>query len=549
MAVTVKQISSLEKVRLQDALPARELLNQSALPGQRVSYQVCMTDSEVFFTQAFVRSPFADSTRLFAVKNAVLDVPATCDIPQEDYITLEPGLMPDILVPFENLTVTKNPRCIWVKVDIPADTKPGNYCVSLDLTFTFPGGERIEKHTAEMTIHVLATKKPEQKLIYTRWLYADCIATYHQVPVFSEKHWQLIEQYIAAAADLGINMILVPVHTPPLDTEVGTARPCVQLVDIEKNGDTYTFSFERFHRYIGLCKKHGIRYYEIAHMFTQWGAEHAPNIQVRENGETSYRFGWHTDAASPEYAAFLKQYIAAIARQLQKEGIEENTYFHISDEPGLNTLEKYQTASQIIRPLIGNSKTYDALSEYEFYERGLVECPVTSIHKIHEFLEHRIENQWLYYCCFPQETYPNTFLAMPSYRVRILGFLLYKYNIKGFLQWGFNFYYGCRSVYPIDPYLTTSSDGVFPSGDPFIVYPGRDCAYHSIRGEVFFEGIQDMDICYALEEKIGREKVISIIDEMAGFDLRFDRYPRSSDFILDLREALLQELKKTENNS
>ena len=171
-------------------------------------------------------------------------------------------------------------------------------------------------------------------------------------------------------------MMLVPVHTPPLDTEVGTARPCVQLVDIEKRGENYFFSFERFHRFIALCKDCGIKYYEIAHMFSQWGAKHAPNILVRENGKESYLFGWHTDAADPAYSAFLEQYISAITSAVRAEEIEQYTYFHISDEPQLRDIDAYSRAADIIRPRIAGCRSFDALSDYDFYSRGLMQCPV-----------------------------------------------------------------------------------------------------------------------------------------------------------------------------
>mgnify|MGYP003310184286 CR=1 FL=1 len=121
---------------------------------------------------------------------------------------------------------------------------------------------------------------------------------------------------------------------------------------------------------------------------------------------------------------------------------------------------------------------------------------------------------------------------MPSYRVRVIGFLMYKYGIKGFLHWGLNFYNTIRSVYPIDPYLTTSSDGAFPSGDPFVVYPGKDCVYPSIRGEVMYEAVQDMDICFALEALVGKAAVVELIDRMAGKPLRFDEYPKNGEFLV-----------------
>lgn len=549
MNITVRQISSLEKVRRGDQPNHSSVSNRTALAGERISYQLYLHTDDQACVKISVESELDAYVRIYQVRDAAMDAPTVIPTAMEDYITQEPGFMPDILVPIEEsgwkLYLDKVARTLWVKVDVPKDILPGDYPVTVCLAYYRPGGEYVETVRQTMNITVIPAVMRSQKLIYTRWMYLDCIATAHNVDIFSEKHWELIEQYIKTAADVGINMLMVPVHTPPLDTEIGTTRPCVQLVDIEKTADGYCFGFNRFHRYIGLCKKYGIRYFEMAHMFTQWGAKATPNIMVTENGETSYQFGWHVASGDDEYVRFLQQYIPAIVGELEKEGIAEQTYFHISDEPALENMAEYQTAAGIIRPLIGKCKSFDALSDYAFYEKGLVECPVTIISHIHEFLEHNVENQWVYYCCGPNEVYPNSFMALPSYRVRILGFLMYRYQIKGFLQWGFNFYHSIRSLYPINPYLTTSSDGAFPSGDPLLVYPGKNGAYPSIRAEVTYEAVQDMDICYALEEKIGRKAVEELIDQAAGGILRFDHYPKSSQFILNLRQQLIAELANT----
>ncbi len=543
MELTLKQISSLHKVMKTDKLSFSEIHQKTAIRGERFSYQICFQSDGMYLAKAEIKSELREHIRIYWVKDAVMDAPITVDTPIEDYITHDPSLMPDILVPMEEfqntLTVTKTPNTFWIKVDIPADIQPGKYPIHFELKCTDLTGKIVGEFFSTMEVDVIPASLPAQNLIHTRWIYLDCIANAHQTEIFSEQHWQWIERYIAAAADVGINMILVPVHTPPLDTLVGTVRPCVQLVDIEKKGNIYSFGFERFHRYIDICKKYGISYFEIAHMFSQWGAKFAPNIMVSEGGKAGYQFGWHVKSDDPEYTAFLKQYIAAIARQLEKEGISEYTYFHISDEPTLENIEQYKAAAEIIRPLIGNSKTFDALSDFAFYEKDLVACPVTSIHNIHTFLEHNIENQWVYYCCLPQSVYPNAFMAMPSYRIRMLGFLIYRYNIKGFLNWGFNFYNAFCSAYQIDPFSTTSANGAYPSGDPFIVYPGKKCVYPSIRGEVTFEAIQDIDICFTLEKYIGRNSVMKMIDDAAGGKLRFDSYPRNNEFIENLRQKMI----------
>ena len=568
MDIKIVQISSMEKVRANDDLNYREVNRKSVLAGERVSYQICTSSASALFASVSVESDIAKCVQLYQVREIYMDAPVTKDVPVEDYITKEPGFMPDLLVPMNDLlmedinkqssasemdvtdkkhyqvTFSKKVNSIWVRVDVPKDIKPGVYSIKVGITMMQHGGEIIGVIYKNMMLDVIPALMPEQKLIYTRWFYADCVAVAHNVKIFSEEHWELIEKYIARAADMGVNMILVPIHTPPLDTEIGTTRPCVQLVDIEKDGEHYKFSFSKFKRFIGICKRNGIKYFEMAHMFSQWGAKYAANILVSENGRKQYLFGWNVASDSEEYIYFLKQYIQAIAEELEKEGISEQTYFHISDEPSSFSVDAYKKAHEIIRPLIGKSKTFDALSDYVFFEKGLVECPITFVEHIHEFLGHDISEQWVYYCSTPQQVFTNSFIAMPSYRTRILGYLLYKYKIKGFLHWGFNFYFSEQSLYSINPYLTTSGDRAFPSGDPFIVYPEKDKVYPSIRGEITYEAIQDMNICFALEAHIGRDKVVSMIDATAGYDLRFDHYPRNKEFLENLRAQMVREIKK-----
>ena len=549
MNVTLNQVSALEKVRARDGARFKEYSEFTALQGQRLSYQIVIGTIGIRekTRKMWVESELRDFIRLYRVKEVAVDLPSREPVCDEDYLLTAPGSLPDVLIPLEhqgNLTALSGDNVvIWVKIDIPVDLPAGKYTVKFFIETALEEGDE-PYQSIEAVINVLPTRIPEQSTRYTRWFYADCIADVHSAEIFSERHWKLIEEYIATATDVGVNMILVPIHTPPLDTEVGTRRPCVQLVDIEKRGNEYIFGFEKLRRFVDICKRHGVKYYEMAHLFSQWGSKYAPNIMVTENGKTDYMFGWHVAADSEEYTAFLAQYIAAVSAELNALGISENTYFHVSDEPNTNNIDRYEIARNIIKPLIGKSKTLDALSHCEFYEKGLVECPVTSIRNAHQFLERKVEELWVYYCCGPERVFPNSFIAMPSARVRMLGFLMYKYDIKGFLHWGYNFYNSQVSMYNINPYLTTSSDGAFPSGDGYIVYPGKETAYPSIRAEITFEAFQDMRICKALEDRIGREAVVAMIDEAAGRDLRFDDYPVSNDFLEGLRDKMLSLLSK-----
>lgn len=544
----VKQISALEKVM--GTLDFPEVDRICALRGESCSYQIAVKAERFCALEVEILSLPAVSATLYKQENVPADAPYTEEVVDDDFLAREPVAVPDVLIP---LTDCKNvwnvnaaaPAALWVEVKVPEETRAGAYEIVIRLTNSMVWPEvRTDIYEKKIVVEVAEKVLPPQQLIYARWLHTDCIATAHQVEVHSEAHWKLIEDYIRAAADVGVNMILVPVHTPPLDTAEGVLRPCVQLVDIEKQGEEYRFGFDKFRRFIMICRRCGIQYFEIAHMFSQGNSRFAPNIMVTENGRKEYLFGWHVSADAPEYKAFVKQYVAAIAKEADKEGISEQTYFHISDEPSLNTMETYRKAGELIRPYIGSCKTFDALSDYEIYRQGMVEIPVTLISHLDTFLPHKLKEQWAYYCCVPQKDYINCLLTMPLYRVRMLGVLLYKYNIKGFLHWGLNFYHSTLSRYPINPYLTTSADKRFPSGDPFILYPAPGGVYHSIRGKVTMEALEDMRLCQLLEEKIGRAAVVQILDEEAGMDIYFNRYPKSADFFTRFRERVITMLQE-----
>jgi hypothetical protein len=139
----------------------------------------------------------------------------------------------------------------------------------------------------------------------------------------------------------------------------------------------------------------------------------------------------------------------------------------------------------------------------------------------------------------------NRFFAMPSARNRIIGVQLYKFNIEGFLHWGYNFYSTMHSKRHINPFAVTDCGGAFPSGDPFMVYPNEDgSAGESIRIMVFHEALQDLRALELLESLAGREFTLGLVEEGADGPIAFDAYPKSDEYILELREKVNREIEK-----
>ena len=83
-------------------------------------------------------------------------------------------------------------------------------------------------------------------------------------------------------------------------------NPTTQLMDITVEADgSYRFGFEKLDRWIDLCHSVGIKYFEIAHLFTQWGAFKCPKVMATVDGEYKRIFGWETDAKGEEYKSTI----------------------------------------------------------------------------------------------------------------------------------------------------------------------------------------------------------------------------------------------------
>lgn len=479
----------------------------------------------------------------------------------DDYISKFPGLFPDLLTESDDALVLPLPRqyrSMWITFDIPMDAAPGNYPVvvqALPCCHTpQPNGTDFHDPDAEnqvfnlpLVLKIGSAVLPAQQLIHTEWFHTDCLANYYGVEVFSEAYWRITENFIAAAAAHGVNMLLTPVFTPPLDTPVNQERPTVQLVDITLEGDCYRFDYTKLHRWAALCKKYGITHLEMPHLFTQWGAVATPKIMAHVGHTQKCIFGWDVSAGSPEYRAFLLQFLPALRSELESLGYDnDHVYYHISDEPSPEHLDAFLTALKQTAGILDDCKVFDALTNFSFYEKGLLKIPVVANDYIQPFFDAHVPNLWVYYCCVQGDKVPNRFFAMESRRNRIMGVLMYLYDVKGFLQWGFNFYNAKFSIHPIDPFRCADGDCGYPAGDPFLVYPGKDGRpLTSIRAEVQDDGLLDLRALRLLESLAGREYVMQLIHQTASMDrITFTDYPRTDDFLLTLRELVAAEIER-----
>lgn len=534
----IKLLSSLAKA-FPDKVYGKAIKSGEVAKGQSFYFQLAYFGEEAEY-KLRIESELKKYITVYNVGFVPMTMPTYESCKDDDYLTKTVCDCPDPLLPNENnlVRVKRSNGALWFCVDLPADVKAGRYeiCVSL------LDKEKIAaSKSLSLKVHDVAL--PKQELLFTQWFHVDCIANYHNVPVYSEEHWDLIEKYISIATHHGMNMILVPVLTPPLDTEVGGERTTVQLAKIEKQGDKYIFDMSLLERYIDICIKSNVEYFEINHMFTQWGAKNAPKVIATVDGKEEKIFGWDTVATSDEYVNFINQLIPCVIETFLKKGVDKSRlYFHVSDEPSGGCIAEYEGAYRVIESLIEGCEQMDAISNFDFYEKGIIKTPVVSTSSIEPFLNARVKNLWCYYCCAQHEMVSNRFMAMPSYRNRIIGVQMYKYSIVGFLHWGYNFYNLQYSKGEIDPYQITDAGGSFPSGDSFSVYPYKDGATPSFRMKVFKNAIEDIRLLTHLESYIGKSEVIKLIEKVAGQEITFKSYPKNEEFFKKLYKEVFKKL-------
>ena len=537
--IKMTQISSLENILpkfRQDFTPIDEL---TVLKGERASYQIAYIMDNSGDYKFKLESDIEAHLTLYKIGCVpVVRAIHTLEAMQDDnYISTEGGVYPDVLYPFTDDYIRAEfyYQGLWIETD--GEVPAGEHKIRITIY------NDTESETCELKLEVLALALPPQKLIYNLNIHGDCIANYYNVEVFSEAWWTLFEKFVQISAKYGSDMLMLPVITPPVDTWIGGERRTVQLVGIEKEGETYRFDFSKMHRFVRMCRENGIRKFGMTHFFTQWGAECAAKVIAIENGEEKRIFGWDVSSTDERYLNFLSQLLPQLTAELKALGVEKDVIFSVSDEPfDDETIARYAKLTTFMRPYLDGFTVLDAFSNYEHFAQSGASVPLIPTNVIRDF-EGKVDELCVYYCCAQDYKVSNRFIAMPLYRNRCFGYQMYRYNVHAFYHWALNFYNAQLSVRPLDPFKETDAGGGFPGGDAFTVYPVADGPIPSMRIIAFCEALQDLRALELLESFIGREETVKLIESVTG-EITFETCARSAADMLAFRKAVNNKLRE-----
>ncbi len=461
-------------------------------------------------------------------------VNAANDYGEPGYVTNAPGLVPDILKPrppradiisFDgaevptrieenidnNLNATKFSQAVLITVNPDGKMlKSGKYAVKIAMREL---SELEILECAELEIEIIDAALPEQDFNVTNWFHVDCLCDFYDCEPYSDRFYEIFKTFLCNMAKHRQNTLLLPAFTPALDTPICGERRNVQLVDISRESGEWVFCFDRLAKFMRTADECGIKYFEHCHLFTQWGAEHAPAIYDTYGNRI---FGWDTDASAEEYSDFIVKYLNAYIAFTRAEGYsDDRLIFHISDEPTSKILDSYTRAASIVAEILAPFKCVDALSEIEFYRKGLVRTPAASIENA-EIFSKECDSFWVYYTC---GTYvkmcSNRLITNTAARTRVLGVQMYTYGASGFLHWGYNYFYDRMSQAFFDPKSNPCGYKMLP-GCSYLAYPDKDGAVPSLREVHMREAFDDLRTLKLLKSLSCEESVSVLIKEKLG---------------------------------
>ena len=405
-------------------------------------------------------------------------------IPQEetaDYVTRKaPFWVYDAMQQVDDhIEAPENVSSVGLYVRWPVGfRKPGLYSGTLHLR------QGDDQASIPVRFSVMAATVPEtETLRLTNWFSLENMARYHQVDLWSEQHWEMIERYGRRMREGRQTDFLVPSN----------------LAEYERHPDgTYRFDFTQTKRLIDLYLGLGFRFINGGTpIFRQDWADRSFSVNI---DGTCY------PAISDEAYNLLHAYFNCWYDFLKDNGWIDMTIQHVGDEPHEDCATDFRILSGIVRKCMPGVPLIEAVEIAELDGAVDIWVPKNNTYLLQQKAFERKrklgDDLWFYTCCCPGGTYLNRMLDGALLRTRYLHWGNFLYNLTGYLHWGLN-HYECTT----DPYagrageIQSLSTTALPCGDSHIVYPMGKQVLSSVRFEAMRAGCEDYELLRLLQKK------------------------------------------------
>lgn len=424
----------------------------------------------------------------------------------------------DILIPSDFFELaTGSPRAVYIRFNIPENVTAGKH----EMTLTLFGNEYFKDEelldSFKVTIEVAEVALPEKTTFkLDLWQHCSNIARRHEVHLWSDEHFAVLEEYVKSLSALGQKSATIIVSEIPWrgqschNIERNRANlfeySMIRVERLESGKFTYDFSVMK--RYIALCEKYGtadeIEVFGLVGIWTdnvigKPAHDYPDATRIRYFDHAKKLWCW------VESAAVIEDYIRALENYFKAEKLIEKVRIS-ADEPG--NIDLYRTSLSHLLEIAPSFRLKTAINHAEFINEfnDVIDSFAPSISCVSwewSALEACLKKypdkifQW-YVCCSTSDL--NNFLKCSLLESRYFGIFTSYMNFDGFLRWDY-------ATYTEDPRKDIRY-GIFPAGDMNFVYPsysGKPLV--SLRYEQLRRGIGDFELL-SMAKKKGLSKAV-----------------------------------------
>lgn len=472
-------------------------------------YSVCTRPVEYFSRKAGIRG-YHERIRI------AVSAPFNVELNLEDMMIDHDDIKKaDVLLKQDVLECPANlPSGVWAEIKVPSDAAPGIYTVNVKVFTSGYGDDESLAFEQDIPLTVAEYVLPDAKdwSIYVNlWQHVSTLAVYHDVPLWSDEHFDVIEKYIDAISALGQRSITICAGNIPWggwgcnnSYEHFANLYQYSIIGITKKADgTFFYDYSKMQRYIDICTKAGMTGdIEIFGIVNVWQknavrnlCEDYPekNIVLRYMDETDGKLKYIRDRENViAYVKALEQYFIRTG-QIERVRIG-------ADEPG--DVERYRESLNLINEIAPSFKCSAAIYHSDFVEifKDNIETMSPSIgtacREYRQLAEHKAEfphKKLLWYVC-GHSGFPNNCIINPLADNRAIGLLNDILGFDGILRWNF-------CLYTEDPRKDIRFSPI-GAGDINFVYPSKNGSLLlSLRYKNLQRGLSDYELIHALREK------------------------------------------------
>jgi len=371
----------------------------------------------------------------------------------------------------------KNVQPMWLSIEVPQDAAPGIYrgMLTINASKTF----RLN-YSISVKDHVLPSPSA-WKFHLDLWQHPAAIARVHGVPLWSDRHFELMRSYYTMLASAGQKCITAAIMDEPWGHQTYDDFP--GLIKWIKHSDgKWSYDYSLFDKYISFVMDCGIKESINCYSMVPWATSFR-YFDEKAQKDTVLKAA----IGSFEYNVYWTRMLGDFTKHLKSKDWFGITTIAMDERP----MKDMMVVISLLKTIDPKWKIALAGEYHPQIEKDIFDYCLASAQSFPAaVLQKRIKEgkpSTYYTCC--TENYPNGFSFSPPDENVWIGWYAAAKGFTGYLRWAYN-------SWVAHPLIDTRFRA-WPAGDTYQVYPGPRT---SIRFEKLLEGIQDFEKIRILRE-------------------------------------------------